>query len=164
VLKDSELAAVWKACDDYDFGRIVRLMMLTGCRREEIGALRWDEVDLDKREILLPGERVKNGRAHRVPLSSEALAIIKQVPRRLHRDTVFGERVGKSGRGFTAWTTAKQALDKRAGVAAWRLHDLRRTLATKMAEDLEAGCFAPEGVDEVCAIMCDEIKKAENVA
>src|SRR5262249_31985988 len=64
VLKDAELRAVWNACDsDSDFDRITRLLMLTGCRRQEIGGLRWSEIDLDAGTVTLPAERVKNGRA-----------------------------------------------------------------------------------------------------
>ena len=59
VLNDAELAAIWRACKDDDFGRIVRLLMLTACRREEIGALRWSEIDLNKGLLTLPKERTK---------------------------------------------------------------------------------------------------------
>ena len=45
VLSDAELAAIWKAAPDNDYGRIVRLLMLTAQRREEIGGLRWSEID-----------------------------------------------------------------------------------------------------------------------
>jgi integrase len=60
VLKDTELAAIWRACKDDDFGRIVRLLICTACRREEIGGLRWGEIDRDAGTITLPKERVKN--------------------------------------------------------------------------------------------------------
>jgi hypothetical protein len=57
VLKDHELTAVWKACKDDDFGRIVKLLMLTGCRRDEIGKLKWSEIDLVGGTITLPATR-----------------------------------------------------------------------------------------------------------
>src|SRR5215471_11722898 len=60
VLKDTELAAIWHACRDDDFGKITRLLILTACRREEIGGLRWSEIDRDAGTITLPKERVKN--------------------------------------------------------------------------------------------------------
>jgi Arm DNA-binding domain len=63
VLSEAELAAIWRACKDDDFGKIVKLLMLTGCRRDEIGGLRWNEIDLEKGLLSLPGERVKNGHA-----------------------------------------------------------------------------------------------------
>ena len=41
VLDDDEIRAVWRACQDDDFGRIIKLLLLTGCRRNEIGGLQW---------------------------------------------------------------------------------------------------------------------------
>ena len=130
VMTDAELAAIWKAAPDSNYGRIVRLLMLTGCRRIEIGGLRWSEVDLDARKITLPGERTKNARPHEVPLSSDALAILQATPRHAGRDTVFSDGNG----GFSGWSRAKASLDNAATVAPWTLHDLRRTAATRMAD------------------------------
>ena len=48
ALSSDELRTVWNACDDSDYGRIVRLLILTGCRREEIGGLRWSEINLER--------------------------------------------------------------------------------------------------------------------
>src|SRR5262249_42510354 len=64
VLSADELRAVWNATGEDDFGRIVRLLILTGCRRQEIGSLRWSEIDLAKGTITIPAERCKNGREH----------------------------------------------------------------------------------------------------
>ena len=79
VLSDAELAKIWKAAPDNGYGRIVRLLMLTAQRRDEIGALRWSEIqfadDPKKALIALPGERTKNGRPHDVPLSGAALGV-----------------------------------------------------------------------------------------
>jgi integrase len=131
VLTDAELVAIWRACQDDDFGRIVKLVILTACRRQEIGSLRWPEVDVARRVIVLPAERTKNRHPHTVPLVEPALEIIRTMPRMLTSPYVFGAR----SQGFKAWTKAKAALDKRAGVADWRQHDLRRTAATRMADD-----------------------------
>jgi integrase len=133
VLDDSELAAIWNACKDDDYGRIVRLLALTGARRAEIAGMRWSELDLDKGLWSLPKERAKNKRALLLPLPPLALSIIKSVPERVGRDQLFGERAES---GFTHWSEAKQELDVRlAGkVKPWRLHDLRRTCATRMAD------------------------------
>jgi hypothetical protein len=64
VLSDAELAAVWRACGDDDHGCIVRLLILTACRRQEIGGLRWSELDEPRGIWTLPGTRSKNRRAH----------------------------------------------------------------------------------------------------
>jgi integrase len=133
VLKDHELAAIWNAGDG-EYAHVLKLLILTGCRREEIGGLRWSEIDLDKGALALPKERVKNNRAHSLPLPPLALSIIQSVPRRASRDLLFGSR--SRSPGFCSWAAAKGKLDaKLAGkVAPWRVHDLRRTTATKMAD------------------------------
>lgn len=133
VLSPDEIAAVWRACGDDDFGCIVRLLILLGQRRSEIGGMRWSsELDLDKAEWRLPSERVKTHRAHLVPLSPMAVAILRSIPRQDDRDLVFGG----SDRGFVNWSRAKADLDRRLGdsVKSWRLHDLRRSVATHMAD------------------------------
>jgi integrase len=133
VLSDAEMVAVWKACQDDEFGRIVQLLILLGCRRQEVGGLRWSELDLNAGTWRLPEERSKNHRAHTLVLPQLALEIIAAVPRRTGRDHLFGVR---GPRGFVAWTASKACLDARlnGGVQPWRLHDLRRTVATRMAD------------------------------
>ena len=130
VLKDDELAAVWRACGDDEFSKIVKLLVLTGARRTEIGGMRRSEIDLAACTWTLPPERSKNGRAHTIPLHSLALGIIQSVPQQLGRDPLFGT---KAAIGFTSWS-GKAAFDKRAGVTGWALHDIRRTVATRMAD------------------------------
>lgn len=134
-LSPVELTAVWRACsDDGDHSRIVRLLMLTGQRREEIGSLKWSEINFEKRQIELPANRTKNNRAHIVPLSSAALAVLQATHRRVGRDFVFGAGEG----AFSGWSACKRRLDERLGIAIgdeWRLHDLRRSVVTHMAEE-----------------------------
>jgi integrase len=129
VLTDAELASIWNAAADDDYGRIVKLIILTAQRRDEIGALRWSEIDTNKSLITLPAIRTKNGIEHQVPLSGGAIAIINSCIR--HRDLVFG---GVGTNGFAAWSRHKLELDKICGVTDWTLHDLRRTAATRMAD------------------------------
>jgi integrase len=128
VLTHDELRALSRSLGDDRFAPIVRLLLLTGQRRNEIGKLQWSEIDFAKRQIILPASRVKNSRDHTVPLSTQALAILERLPRRNTTDFLFGKR------GFPDWDGAKQELDQRAGIAPWRIHDLRRTCATGMAE------------------------------
>ncbi len=109
VLTDAELAEIWTACQDNDYGRIVKLALLTGVRREEIGGLTWQELDIDRAELNLPPERTKNGRPHIIPLSPMALSIVAATPRREGREYLFGEGVG----AFSGWSKAKVALDRR---------------------------------------------------
>jgi len=125
----SEAVAVWRAAPDNDYGRVVQLLMLTGCRRDEIGSLQWPEIDLKARTIKLPKERTKNGREHIVPLSDAAVAILKEKEktRQEGREFVFGSGEG----GYSGWSKSKVALDKTAKLKApWTLHDIRRTVRT----------------------------------
>jgi integrase len=152
TLSGDELRAVWNATEGLgDFNTVVRLLLLTGQRREEVAAMTWDEVDEAKALWSIPGQRTKNHRSHDVPLSEQALAIVQNIPRRAGRALLFGERNG----GFSGWSQAKRRLDekialrraKAAGIQKpdakalqqlalkpWRLHDLRRTVVTGMAE------------------------------
>jgi integrase len=130
VLGDSEIRAVWAACLDDDSGRIVKLLLLTGARRDEIAALRWDEIDLDAGVLSIPGSRTKNRRTLRLSLPESALEILRSATRR-DGSCVFGD----SRHGFTGWSAAKRRLDARLAAAGsrlphWTLHDLRRTMRT----------------------------------
>jgi integrase len=130
VLTDNELAAIWHASRDDDHGRIIRLLILTGCRRAEIGDMSWPEVDLERGTFTIAAARSKNRRAHTLPLPPVALDIIESVPRMVARPQLFGQRA----RGFTRWSIDKAELDRRSGVIGWTVHDLRRTVATRMAD------------------------------
>jgi integrase len=155
TLTEAELREVWLATDEVgdDYGRIVKLLILTGQRREEIGRLAWPEIQTngDSMRIDLPAERTKNHRAHIVPLSAEAIATLPPRPSTSDRITVFG----KWGTGFSGWSRAKAALDQAiadarhgrhlmTAMVPWRLHDLRRTFVTMVAER----GFAPPHVVE----------------
>jgi integrase len=125
TLTDAEAAALFLACPQNDYGRIVQLLMLTGCRRDEIGHLQWSEIDLEARTITIPATRTKNHSQHVVPLTDAALAILQAIPRR-DRDYVFGRGQG----GYSGWSRSKAALDAGAKLKEWTLHDLRRTVRT----------------------------------
>ncbi len=138
VLSDSELAMVWRQAGFGDYGRIIKLLILTGQRREEVAGMLWSEVNMETGIWSIGPERTKNGRAHDVPLSDEAQAVLRGVERREHRDYVFGAGNGP----FSGWSKSKAALDKRLRaigpkskpMVTWRIHDIRRTTATRMAD------------------------------
>jgi integrase len=129
VLSDKELRAIWKGVGTDQYAHILRLLILTGARAEEIAGLRWAEITGS--EILLPSERTKNQRAHVIPLSKPAKVILSGIEQS-HRQFVFG----RDDTGFQGWSKSKERLDAKLGdrVAPWRVHDLRRTCATGMAE------------------------------
>jgi integrase len=126
VLTDDELRDLWNATVDFRiYGDFYRLLLLTGQRREEVGGMRWSELDLNEGLWTIPGERTKNGKAHVVHLSPLAVSILRGLD--ASRDTVF--RIsGNYSRG-------KALLDARmsASTKPWRVHDLRRTAASGMA-------------------------------
>ena len=130
VLTDAEIVAIWNACSEDDHGRIVRLLILTGQRREEAAGIRESEIERDRRVWHLPGTRTKNGVPNDVPLSDAGLASLPAKNSRGPRDLLFGEGTGP----FSGWSRCKERLDKRSGVSGWTLHDLRRTAATGMAD------------------------------
>jgi integrase len=123
VLSNDELKRIWNAAGDEAYGTIVKLLILTGQRRSEISELRWSELDFSTGVINLPGDRTKNKRPHVIPLSPAARALLMKLPR--SGDLVFE---------FTAWAYQKDIFDKRSGVNGWVIHDLRRTVATGMAD------------------------------
>jgi integrase len=140
VLSEAELVEIWRACGDDDHGRIVRLLMLTGQRRTEIGDLAHSEVDREKRQIELPGRRTKNGLPHIIPLADEALELLPEKPKGSTRDLIFGVGAG----GYGGWAKSKRDLDTtiaearaaagREDMPPWVLHDLRRSLVTHISE------------------------------
>src|SRR5277367_721396 len=142
VLTAAELRLIWQLAGSNDFGAIVRLLILTGQRREEVGGMLWSELDLDAALWTIGKDRTKNGLQHDVPLSPTAAAILRDIPRQDGRDYVFGSSDGP----FQGWSNAKAALDARMGAALkaergdgaklspWRLHDIRRTVATRLGD------------------------------
>ncbi|HEY2243435.1 MAG TPA: integrase arm-type DNA-binding domain-containing protein [Xanthobacteraceae bacterium] len=130
TLSDVELAALWNATgDDGEFSKIVRLLILLGARRNEIGGMAWSEFD-GLGNWTLPEHRSKTGNELRLPLSPAAREIINSIERRDRRDCLFG-----GSNGFSQWSGAKKKLDARLPlVKSWTLHDLRRSMITSMHE------------------------------
>jgi integrase len=129
VLSDRELVALWRATDgDQDYDRVVRLLLLTGCRRNEITHMKWGEIDLESGFFQLPKERSKNHGTHVVPLVDEAKAILRVQPRT--GDHVFGA----GERGLTSCSTPKEALNEKLSFnEVWQLRDLRRTVRSGLS-------------------------------
>jgi integrase len=108
VLTDNELRLVWQSAGLGDFGAIVRLLILTGQRREEVGGMLWQEIDLDGALWSIGAARTKNGQAYDVPLSVAAMTIIQETPDRAAESVsigvVFaGAHHGSRGNSSTKW-------------------------------------------------------------
>jgi integrase len=129
-------------------------------------------VDFDRAVITLPPSRTKNKRQHELPLSPQAVAILKRQPRRKGQEFAFPNRNG--GR-FVNWQEGRARLDKAiaqltSGKATkdhrgpWRLHDLRRTAVTGMAvvnhvSDHKAGVAGTYNRAKYAAEMRDALCK-----
>jgi len=112
VLSEAELRGIWLALDDSDVSDIIRLLILTGRRSDEIASMNWSELNFDSATLTLPPERTKNRLRHEVPLSQLVLSILRNW-----------------------WSHAKDALDaKLNGIAPWHIHDIRRSIAPGMGE------------------------------
>ena len=126
-----ELAMVWRASDGDRgvFGVIVKLLILTGARREEIGGMRTDEIENGRWTV--PAHRTKGKKDIVRPLPEVALALIRPFMGRA------GSMFGRNGEGaFSGWSEAKSRLNRRlAGIITeeFTLHDLRRSVATAIA-------------------------------
>ena len=133
VLSEDEIKAFWLATDALA-NRVrggLRLLLLTGCRLNRIAALRWEELSADGTQIKLPGTRTKNHRPHVVPLAPLAQTTIAEIPRISDCPYVFTTN-GKTP--VAIGSKIKNKLDAEMNLPPWRIHDLRRTAVTGMAE------------------------------
>lgn len=170
ILSDNELRAVWNACTGgyvapkegktrvrspvapkhmgYPYGALIRIMILTGQRENEVAGMRWDEIDFDhkirvkdanEKEHLIncpmwtvPAWRMKGreSRAHEVPLGPEAVGLLKALPR-FTGPHIFTTTAGK--KPVNGFSKAKARLDKLSKVENWIFHDLRRTMRTHLS-------------------------------
>jgi integrase len=138
VLSPEELVAIWRAAPDTDYGRIIKLCILSGQRRGQWAACRREYI---QGEIATwPISIMKAGKAHALPLTTAIGALLP-------------DRIGylfptAGGIPFNNWAACKERLDEAAGVTGWRHHDLRRTWATVAAEELN---IEPHIIESVLA-------------
>ncbi|MBN9040603.1 MAG: integrase [Rhizobiales bacterium 62-47] len=130
VLSDDELGRIILAARRLGchYGDTVEMLALTGQRREEVARCTWAEIDLTAQIWRIPSERTKNGKAHEVYLSDQAVAVLARA--KSEAQFVFS----KTGQfAFQGFGPSKRKLDVLANVTGWRLHDLRRTCVSGMA-------------------------------
>ena len=145
ILSSAELKQFWSATGELPlFGPFFRLLLLTAQRRNEVAGMQWSELDLERATWTIPKERSKNGLAHIVHLSPQAMTIIQAKPQFI-------------GEGISGYSRAKEILDKRmpSDIPAWRIHDLRRSAASGMAE---IG-LAPHVIDRVLNHVQGKLKR-----
>jgi integrase len=144
ILNDAELRAAWIAADrtGYAYGPLFKLLMLTGARKSEVAEARWPEFDLAKKLWVIPAERMKAGAAHVVPLSDDAIAVLKSLPRFGGGNCLFSVNRGQNA--VAAFSAAKirfdgeiikvlRESDPRAKLPDFVIHDIRRTVRTGLS-------------------------------
>jgi integrase len=139
-LSDTEIIALWKACDELSprHSAFVRLLLILGQRRSEVGNLPFAELDADKRRWEMPSLRTKNKQPHCVPLPMQAWDIIKSIPPSGDLKLVFG--------GQPDFGRIKRLVDAKLKLETpWALHDLRRTAASGLQQ---TGC-APHVIEQI---------------
>jgi integrase len=150
TLTDAELRAIWEVCAEgrsptggkrlrasadatvmgFPYGPIVRLLILTGQRENEVAGMAWEEINLEQKLWTIPAGRMKSGRLHEVPLTPDALGLLSSLPRFTGRHVFSTTSGAKPVNGFSK---AKVRLDKLSGVQDWVIHDLRRTVRTQLS-------------------------------
>jgi len=152
VLTDDELVAIWRATGTIraPLGAFYRVLLLTGQRREEVAGMKWEELDRAAATWIIPADRAKNGSTHIVPLSPAVVAELdrlalsnqekgKEPQPNAHRWPKKGPVMSiRGGVSLSCFSQAKRLLDaeltkvraESGTLPAWRVHDLRRTMAT----------------------------------
>lgn len=146
-LTDDELCSAWKTSFQLsgNFGPAMRLLMLTGQRRGEVAGLDWSELDRAERRWILPAERTKNSHLHVIPLSKQAIAVLDEAAGRNRWPSTGLVFPSTRCTQLSGFSKIKRQWDdkiiedirstgacKVAAMRPWRLHDLRRSVATGM--------------------------------
>lgn len=131
ILDKEEIKEFWERCEalGWPFGPCLKLLLITGQRRNEVARMKWEHLDLEEGLWTLPKEATKMDRLHEVPLSPMAVEILKGAS---HNGKFVFSTTGKTP--ISGFSRAKARLDKDSKLTGWRLHDLRRTAASGMAE------------------------------
>jgi integrase len=135
ILSASELRLIWNTLPANRYGAIIKLLLLTGARFNEVAQLKWSEVDFQRGVISLPGDRTKNKRPHELPMSPTVRTLLEAQPKDDGQGRVFCK---------PSQARCKAALDEAITKANggkplphWTHHDLRRTAATGMVDDVK---------------------------
>jgi integrase len=141
VLSDEEIRLLWRATEgSAPLAIMTRLLLLTGQRRNEVAGMCWSELpkDFDSKDPIwiIPAKRAKNDIEHAVPLAPQVVDILRALPRMNGSDFVLSTTGKSPVSGFSKF---KMALDRamvkeaKGPISEWRLHDIRRTVASGLA-------------------------------
>ena len=129
ILSDHELRLIWRKAEGV-FGDLVKMLLLTGQRREKVASMKWDDVSVDGIWSVKNGDKREKGSGGDLVLFPMALDIIRDRPRLGSNPYVFA---GRADTHFSGYSKSKAVLDKATGVTGWTLHDLRRTARSLMS-------------------------------
>jgi integrase len=131
VLDDTEMRALWKACDEigYPYGPLVKMLMLTGARLNEVAGAKWGE--FNGAGWTIPAARHKSEQLHRLPITDDLAALLATLPR-FSDDFLFSSRFGR--KPVSGFSKAKQAIDTHMGdVPPFCFHDIRRSVRSQLS-------------------------------
>lgn len=133
ALNEDEVRVFWKVLDNSEMSiyrvNAFKLMLLTGCRVEEIAGLRWSEIDFYNKTLTLPSNRTKNKLAHIIPLNELAMDIIQNNPK-THDDFLFPSGNGYGYLPTDGFSQALSRILKTINIERFVPRDLRRTFKT----------------------------------
>jgi integrase len=135
-LNEHEILGVWRAASAIGgpFGGLVQMGLLTGLRRGELAAMRWDWIDRDRLKITVPGKVMKNGREHAVPITNMIAKLLDETPDRGGGLVLPSEKRLGGATPMSGWSKMMTRLREASGVAGVGLHDLRRTYRSALAD------------------------------
>lgn len=139
ILSDEEVVVVALAALQMGtiWGGLIHMLLWTGQRLREVGEADWSEFDQDKQLWTIPAARTKNRREHSVPLNHSACSTLVEIAGDQVWPTAGYVFSHKAGRPVSGFSRMKRKLNRKVAsidetVRPWRLHDLRRTVATNM--------------------------------
>lgn len=156
ILTDAEIKLIWNACLaggadlPFNYTTIVKLLLLTGQRKNEIAALAASFYSHNHQTICLPDTLTKNKREHTFPIGSLAVSILSTCTPDPDSGIYFPAR-GKTDKPFNGWSKSKKALDALSGTSGWTLHDIRRTFRTNLGKLGVAPFIAERMVNHISA-------------
>ncbi len=143
-LTEMDINLLWAAAGDeaYPFGNLFKVLLLTGQRLREVAGMRRENVDFDKAVWTLPGSMTKNKELHTVPLSDQVIDILQNLPHvgNTFMFTTMGDRP------ISGFERPRDRIAEAANVTGWRWHDLRRTLVTYCAGELDTQQAVTEAI------------------
>lgn len=132
-LTSEQLKKIWNAARllGTPLGQIMRMLILTGCRLNEVAEGKWDEVDFKAKTWTIPKERMKMGKPHTIPLTEIMIEVLRSL-KHGNADFMFSLNDGKSP--YRVQSRAKGYVNDVVGFSGWVNHDLRHTMRTRVAE------------------------------